>query len=124
MQATENLTSLDGSVNFTFSLVDQQISEEQIEPLTLQMQEIIRKSNPAAVFYWEEAALLDSGHPICMFDFKSFGVDGQMYNMVCFTPLSSGTLHGTFICLDEDAEDRKDFAWNAFKTIHEIDAKA
>lgn len=113
-------TSLDSSVNFTFSLVEQYISDEQIEVLAKQMKEIIRKSNPAAVFYQEKIELLACGHIISMFEFKNFGVDEQMYNMVCFTPLSCGTLHGTFICLDRDSGEWKDMAWEAFKTISEI----
>lgn len=113
-------TSLDGSVNFTFSLVEQCISDEQIETLAMQMKEIICRSNPAAVYYQEETEHLASGRPISMFDFKNFGVDSQMYNMVCITPISCGTLHSTFICLEEDSEDWKEFAWEAFQTIHEI----
>lgn len=113
-------TSLDGSVNFAFSILDDQIPDDQIESLTEQMEEVLCKSNPAAVFNQEVSASLTSGHPICMFDFKSYGIDEQMYNMVCFTPLSHGTLHGTFICLDRDSEEWKDMAWEAFKTISEI----
>lgn len=43
-------TSLDGSVNFAFSIVDYQIPDTQIESLAEQMEEVIRKSNPAAIF--------------------------------------------------------------------------
>lgn len=116
-------TSLDGSVNFTFSFVDVQTPDSQIESLTMQMKEIIHKSNPAAVFYKEEFESLDNGHPIFMFDFKNYSVDGQMYNMVCFTPLCHGTLHATFICMDQDAEEWKDMAWKAFQTIQETNTK-
>lgn len=115
-------TSLDGSVNFAFSIVENQISDNQIESLTEQMEEVISKSNPAAVFYQEVSESLANGRPICMFDFKSFGVDEQLYNMVCFTQLSCGTLHGTFICLDRDADEWKNMAWEAFKTIREINS--
>lgn len=117
-------TSLDGSVNFAFSIVDNQIPDNQIESLTGQMEKVIRKSNPAAVFYMDALESLASGRPICMFDFKSFSVDEQMYNMVCFTPLSCGTLHGTFICLDRDSGDWKNIAWEAFKTISETNVNA
>lgn len=117
-------TSLDGSVNFAFSLIDQSTPDSQVVSLTAQMMEVIHKSNPAAVFDQEASELLVSGHPICMFDFKSYGIDEQMYNMSCFTPLSSGTLHCTFSCVDGDSEDWKDVAWKAFKTIREINAEA
>lgn len=116
-------TSQDGSVNFAFSLVDTQTPDNQIGLLAMQMKTIIGISNPATVFYLEECECLVSGHPICMFDFKNFGVDGQMYNMDCFTPLSCGTLHATFICQSQDAEDWKYAAWAAFKTISEINTK-
>lgn len=116
-------TSLDSSTNFTFSIVEQQTPDEQTEALAIQLKEIIRKSNPAAVYYQEESEWLANGRPISMFDFKNFGIDGQMYNMVCIAPLSCGTLHSTFICLEEDSEDWKEFAWEAFQTILEIDSK-
>lgn len=80
-------TSLDDSVNFTFSIVDNHIVDSQIESLMEQMVEVIRKSNPAAVFYQEASEILPNEHSICMFDFKSFGVDEQLYNMACFTSL-------------------------------------
>lgn len=113
-------TSLDGSVNFAFSIVDYQIPDTQIESLAEQMEEVIRKSNPAAIFYQDDQSTLVSGRTICMFDFKNYGIDEQMYNMLCFTSLNHGTLHGTFICLDRDADDWKEAAWEAFKTITEI----
>ncbi|MEH2928578.1 hypothetical protein VSQ48_01420 [Candidatus Ventrimonas sp. KK005] len=55
-----------------------------------------------------------------MFDFKNFGVDEQMYNLSCFTSLGDGTLHGTFICLDQDSDDWKEIACEVFKTITEF----
>lgn len=116
------ITSLDSSVNFVFSLVEQQMSDDQIKSLTDQMKELIHKSNPSVVFYREDREILDAGRPVFMFDFKSFGIDEQMYNMVCYTSLSCGVLHGTFICLDRDSENWKDMAWEAFQTIIEIKA--
>lgn len=116
------LTSLDGSINFTFNIVEDQASD-QIESLTAQMKEVVQKSNPAAIFYQEEYELLEGGTPVCMFDFKNFSIDGPMYNMVCFAGLHCGTLHGTFICLDQDAEDWKAIAWDAFKSLTETNVK-
>ena len=55
-----------------------------------------------------------------MFDFKNFGIDEQMYNLSCFTSLGDGTLHGTFICLDQDSDDWKEIACEVFKTITEF----
>lgn len=117
------LTSLDSSVNFAFSLVDIRTPDSQIGTLTLQMKETLKTANPAAVFYIEESELLDSGRPLCMFDFKNFGVDGPMYNMTCFTPLGPQTLHGTFICPEQDAGEWKYMAWAAFKTIRAMKQK-
>ena len=113
-------TSLDSSVNFAFSIVDHQIPDTQVKSLAEQMEAVICKSNPAAIFYQNDQSVLVSGRTICMFDFKNYGIDEQMYNMVCFTSLNHGTLHGTFICLDRDADDWRKAAWEAFKTITEI----
>lgn len=54
-----------------------------------------------------------------MFDFKSYGIDEQMYNMMCTISFHGGILHGIFNCLDRDSEDWKEVAWQVFQTSME-----
>lgn len=113
------LTSLDVSVNFAFNLIEDRIEEEQLKDLSAEMAKMIQKVNPAAMIYEEKSGRLSNGHLIYMFDYKSFGIDEQIYNMVCFTTINCGTLHSVFNCLDRDAEDWKEVAWQAFLSINE-----
>lgn len=113
------LTSLDCSVNFAFNYIQEKISGDQVEDLAAQMQEMIRKSNPAAVFYKEDSDIISGNRTISMFDYKSYGIDIQLYNLVCFAELSDGILHGVFNCPDKDSEEWSDVAWQALKTSRE-----
>lgn len=117
------LTSLDSRVNFTFSLLKESIPEEQMEDLTAQLKELIHKTNPAAVFYREDAKELFNKKKIYMFNFKSFSVDGQIYHMMCFTSLNCGMLHATFNCPEEFSDDWEEAVWQAFQTIREKKTK-
>lgn len=111
-------TSLDTSVNFSFNMLEK-INSEQVKELAGQLKSTINKMNPSFTFYeeWEGETLQDN--KIRMFDFKSYGLDEQIYNMMCLIPLKNGTLHGIFNCLDRDSEDWKEVAWKVFLTTKE-----
>lgn len=110
-------TSLDTTVNFAFNMVRQEIQPEQAESLADQLMEVIGRANPAAVFYREENETLSQEQPIYMFDFKSYGIDEPLYHMMCITTLRGMVVHGTFSCMERDAEEWQEAAWEAFQSI-------
>ena len=61
-------TSDDGTVNFTFSLYDTEFNERQIEDALGQFKAVIRKVNPAFIFY---DFVVESDKALGWFDFKS-----------------------------------------------------
>ena len=92
-------TSDDGTVNFTFSLFDVGLEEQQIEDALGQFKAVIRKVNPAFIFY-DLAAETDKA--LGWFDFKSYGLDEQIYNVMYITPIGGKLMHGIFNCLYRD----------------------
>ena len=110
-------TSLDTTVNFSFNVVKQEIRLENLESFVDQLSEVIRRTNPSAVFYKDKIGKLSSGKPIYMFDFKTFSIDEPIYNMMCFTIVSNYVVHGAFSCMERDAEEWKDAAWEVFQSM-------
>ncbi len=111
------LTSLDTKINFAFNGVEESIGAEQMETFLIQMREVIRRTNPAVVFYKEKKGKLPHGQEIHMFDFKSYGIDEALYNMITFVSLKNITLQGIFNCPERSEEDWSEAAWQAFQTI-------
>ena len=95
----------DASVNFTFSLYDTPFNERQIESALSQFQGIIHKVNPALIFY--DVVILEEKN-LGWFDFKSYGLDEQMYNVMYITPIEGKMLHGIFNCMYRDILEWKD----------------
>lgn len=95
----------DTSVNFTFSLYDTPFNERQIESALSQFQRIILKVNPAFIFY--DFIIIEEKN-IGWFDFKSYGLDEQMYNVMYITPIEGKLMHGIFNCMYRDILEWKD----------------
>ena len=89
----------DGTVNFTFSLFEAGLEEQQIEDALGQFNSVIRKVNPAFVFY---DLAVEKDKALGWFDFKSYGFDEQIYNVMYITPIEGKLMHGIFNCLYRD----------------------
>ena len=48
--------------------------------------------------------MLSDSRLVEMFDYRSYGVDEKLYNMMCFASFPSWILHGIFNCLESEAE--------------------
>lgn len=95
----EIMTSDDGTVNFTFSLFEADFNEGQIEDALGQFKAVIRKVNPAFIFY---DFVVETDKALGWFDFKSYGLDEQIYNVMYITPVNGKLMHGIFNCLYRD----------------------
>jgi len=112
-------TNLNTNINFAFNWLENLNCINQGEELSGQIKDVLIKTNPSFVFYEERNGKTYSGNIIKMFDFKSYGIDEQMYNMMCTISFHGGILHGIFNCLDRDSEDWKEVAWQVFQTSME-----
>ena len=95
----------DGTVNFTFSLFEAGLEEQQIEDALGQFKSVIRKVNPAFVFY---DLAVEKDKALGWFDFKSYGFDEQIYNVMYITPIEGKLMHGIFNCLYRDILEGKE----------------
>ena len=94
-------TDLTGSINLGFNLFNQKITPKQIPRACETFRKIIRNTNPAIVFYDE--GMETRGETMCSwFEYKSYAMDGQVYNMLYVTSIDGYLLHGLFNCLIKD----------------------
>lgn len=102
-------TTLDTTVNFTFSRYDLDIEDTQIKEAAKQSQKMLKQLNPAYIFYELEEKNLTTT-TISWFDFKSYAMDGQMYNIMYVTCIEGKLVHGNFNCLYKDMIEWKEVA--------------
>jgi hypothetical protein len=87
----------DGSVNFTFSLYQDKLKEEEIEDCIRTLKAAIERMNPAHLFF-ELQVLEQDELMVGYFDYKSNALDSDLYNILYVTPIGGQTLMGTFNC--------------------------
>lgn len=88
-------TNQEGTINFTFSLLDAKVENKNIEEVRDGLQRIMKRVQPANIFYEKELAEVD-GKTIGWFDYKSHGIDQKIYNLVYVLPIEEKVMHGVF----------------------------
>ena len=106
----------DGSIAVTFKIIDSPLDEERVEELKDGMKMIIRKTNPANVFYEDGVLEVDSKN-IGFFEFKGYAIDDSLYNIMFFLEFEGKTLMGTFSCKYKECKEWRDIAFLMIKTI-------
>lgn len=114
-------TNMDTTTNFAFNLFNDFIEESQIADVTMQFKNIIARVNPAYVFYHFEVE--ENPKTIGWFDFKSYCVDANAYNLVYLTVIRNKLLHGMFSCLYKDALEWQDILPQIMQTVRESEDK-
>lgn len=110
-------TSLDTTVNLGFSMPDLEVYPEHIEELCKQTKSALKQINPAIVFYEGQ---VESHLPLGWFEFKSYGIDSSVYNLMFMTIVDKKLLHGIFNCNYNDALEWRDAARQMMRTIKDI----
>lgn len=89
------MTNPDGTVNFTFNLLDQKIAQDQIIDARVQFRMLIQKVFPANEFF-EDGVLEINNKSLAWFDFKSPGLDSSIYNLMFVTMLDWKMMIGIY----------------------------
>ena len=111
-------TDLLGSTNFAFNLFDKAIKPAQMKSAADGMKSILKKVNPANIFY-------ESGtEPLCetmlsWFEFKGHGIDTQIYYIMFLTSIGGKLMHGIFNCAVADMEAWKEAAFQVIRSIQD-----
>ncbi|SFR89053.1 hypothetical protein [Anaeromicropila populeti] len=113
------MTDLSSSVNFTFSLFDMEIDKEDIEDTCKGFQSIIKKVQPANVFYENDTWELGKTK-VSWFDYKASAIDADIYNIVYVTSIGKNILHGIFNCMDQESADWKEAAFQVIQSIKDL----
>ena len=109
----------EGSIAITLNYIDSPLDEERVLELKDGMKMIIRKTNPANVFY-EDGILEVENKNIGFFEFKSSAIDDFIYNLMFFFELEENTVMGTFSCLYREYKEWRDIAFQVLKTIRVV----
>ena len=112
----EIYTSLDMSVNFTFTDLGISGNDEDTRLATGLIKQIIRNANPGYEFF-EENEDIEKEVIINRFDFKSYGIDDEAYNIMYLASTGNSLIQGTFNCLYRDRIEWKRAALEVIKTV-------
>lgn len=105
-----------GSTNIMLNRVDQDLKDEWVKELTDGMKAMLKRMNPAYVFYSEGMEQVE-GKNFGYFEFKSPAIDDFLYNLMFFFEFEEKTVMGTFCCLYKNYADWREIAFQIFKNI-------
>lgn len=114
-------TSLDMSVNFTFTDLGISGNDEDTRLAAGLIKQIIKNANPGYEFF-EENEDVERNVIINRFDFQSYGTDDEAYNIMYLACTGNNLLQGTFSCLYKDRKEWKRAALEVIKTVSIVEA--
>lgn len=113
-------TSLDTTVNFTFSILAEDVSNDKVKSVAEKMRDVIRHVNPANIFYdIQEEVIEDTS--LCWFNYKTYAIDEQLYIIMFITSIYNGKLlHGMFNCKFSEMNEWHDAAVQVITSIQKL----
>lgn len=112
------MTSLDTTVNVGLSFVDVSVDADQLKVLKMQSMSALKNINPAIIFY-EDRAEEDSEPPMAWFEFKSYGMDKNIFNLMFIAQVHGKLLHGNFNCDHDYATEWNEAARQMMHSVRE-----
>lgn len=111
-------TNEKSDINFTFSLIDQPLTNEQVKQIRDSLKKIMKRVRPDMRFM--EEGLEETGErTIGWFEVTYSGLDTKLYNIMYFTPIEGKMMHGIFNCSIREAENWKQVVFEVMHTIKE-----
>lgn len=110
------LTDESSSINIMLNRIDSSLNEEQVKELTDGMKAILKKVNPANIFFTDGIEKVDEKN-IGYFEFKSPAMDGFIYNLMFFFEFEGKTVMGTFCCRYDEYKDWREVAFQVMKSL-------
>lgn len=105
-----------GDINFTFSFVEQQMKDNQVEQVMQLFKRVIKNAQPSNVFN-EECVEQINGSTVGWFDYVSNGYDKKLFNMMYVLAVDGRLVHGVFNCALEDAANWRFAALQVMRSI-------
>lgn len=110
------LTDESSSINIMLNRIDSSLNEKQVKELTDGMKAILKKVNPANIFFTDGIEKVDEKN-IGYFEFKSPAMDGFIYNLMFFFEFKGKTVMGTFCCRYDEYKDWREVAFQVMKSL-------
>ncbi len=107
-----------GDINFTFSLIEQQMNNNYVEELMRFFKKVLKTAQPSNVFHEEKVEQIGE-LTVGWFDYVSNGYDKKLYNIVYVLPVDGKLLHGVFNCALEDGANWRTVALQVIRSIKE-----
>jgi len=110
-------TSLDGMANFTFNLFDI-LAEGSggLDEVAAQFQLVLKQVNPIIKIHNYEEMVCER-QCFRLFSYKGYGLDTQMFNLICVTPIRDRVLQACFNCPYDNRELWENIAQQMFLSI-------
>lgn len=106
-------------VNMTFSrLEEKSLSWEDLSHTMLDMQTGLKNVHPSTLFFHNEITRMEE-NPVPWMDFKSYGMDGTLYNFAFLWLVEGGMLLGMFNCPYRDRQEWKYLFEKVAETVKE-----
>ena len=96
-------TNHDGSINFCFSMLEHQLSEEEIAPMSDEIKNVLKKLQPADVFYTENVEKTQT-NTFAWFTYQNYSMDGKIFNHMFTTVVDGQMVQGMFNCPAREME--------------------
>ena len=113
------MTSLDTTVNIGLSYMDVKVEISQIKEIMNQSKSALKNTNPAIIFH-DSKVEEDIDLPLAWFEFKSYGLDKSVYNLMFVARAHSKMLHGSFNCSYDNALEWREAARQMVYSIREV----
>lgn len=113
------LTSPAFTENLSLSIFDQTIQGEEIKQAAIRYRTLIRKSYPANLFFEDKIEPLGQGK-LGWFDYKSYALDGQLYNLMFVTGIGGRLMLGNFNCIFNDFDEWKQYVLQMLRSITDL----
>lgn len=106
-------------INFTFSLVEQPLTNDKVESITDYVYQVFQTLQPVNDYFEKK---MEKVGTLCIgwFDFKSHGIDDTIYNLMYYIPIEGKTLQGIFNCPMCVSELWKPVALQVMKSVKDL----
>lgn len=115
------------TINLAFNITEHPLNETNITAFQESMVEVLQQTQPSAEWF-EEGVQVINDNSIGFIEVVTPALDGDIFNLLFFTPLDGKALMGTFNCMEEDMEEWRPIAKAMKETLQvypkEIDGGA
>lgn len=109
----------DGSVSWAFNLLSMTCKKEELIVRIHEMKTALKRVNPAYLFFELNQFDVTDNTRVCQFDFRSYALDMDIYNIMFISNIGGRLAMGTFNCPDEMNDAWKPLAFQMVQTVRD-----